>query len=384
MVDYHTEIVSSIKKINKKQWNDLIGKNNPFIHYEFLKALEVSKSIGLKTGWLPNYIVSFKNNKLVGAIPLYKKYNSLGEYIFDWQWVGLYEHVGLDYFPKFTIAIPFTPATGKRILIAEQENYNDVANALVSCLMKEAERQNIRSIHWLFVTKEECEWLTKKNFFPRYTYQFHWNNDNYRDFDHFLEKFKSKKRNQVKKERRIANEIQIEVVTGKDLQIKHWQSMYLFYLSTIGKKWAHPYLTKDFFEYIAANFSKYVVMIFAKNKEKYIAGALNFCKEKNMYGRYWGCIEEHNNLHFEVCYYKSIEYCIENKIQLYEAGAQGYHKVHRGYLPKYTYSAHWIQQPELSKVIVEFVTEENARTHQEIKQIEKSSPFKIQNKDTKS
>ena len=369
-----TDVLHSIQKIDIEQWNKLTETSNPFLQYEFLKALEVSKSVGNNSGWLPNYVVAWDDKKLVGAIPLYKKYNSMGEYIFDWQWAALYEHLGLEYFPKFTIAIPFTPATGSRLLVAADVCYEEVANLLVERLMEEAQRQKVHSIHWLFTTKQECEWLSKKNFIPRYTYQFHWKNQNYKDFDDFLQAFNSKKRNQIKRERRVAQEVNIEVLSGNQIQKKHWQYMYQFYLSTIGKKWAYPYLTKEFFEYIAKHFKQHVVMVLASKNDSYVAGALNFRKGKHMYGRYWGCLESYNNLHFEVCYYKSIEYCIDNHIQLYEAGAQGYHKVQRGYAPQYTYSCHFIQQPQLAEIIYATIAEENENVRNEINSI--SLPFR--------
>ncbi|WP_372366595.1 GNAT family N-acetyltransferase [Candidatus Uabimicrobium sp. HlEnr_7] len=370
-----TRVIKSITLVRKQQWNNLVEKDNPFTRYEFLKALEVSGSVGEKSGWIPHYIIAEQDDKLVGAIPLYLKYNSLGEYIFDWRWLGLYEQFGINYFPKFVIAVPFTPATGKRILVDSEQIFEDVAGTMLHLLMEEAQKK-VSSIHWLFITEFERSFLEKHNFIPRSTYQYHWHNENYQNFDHFLQKFKAKKRNQIKRERRVANEVDIEIRSGKDLDQEHWENMYEFYLMTIGKKWAYPYLTVEFFDYIAKNFCDQVVMILAKKNGSYVAGSLNFRSGQQMYGRYWGCTEKHYDLHFELCYYQSIDYCIRNNIILHEAGAQGQHKICRGYLPHYTYSAHWIKDPAFSQVISTLVLEENKIAKDDIAELAKMSPFR--------
>lgn len=374
MVKVKARVIDSITLVSKSAWNALVPPNNPFTRYEFLHALEVSKSVGEKSGWIPHYIVAECGNALVGAIPLYLKFNSLGEYIFDWQWVGLYEQLNRNYFPKFVIAVPFTPATGKRILVHSDAAFDEVALVMLELLMREAKK--VSSIHWLFITEEESRFLEEHNYIPRLTYQYHWHNDRYEDFAHFLKQLKAKKRNQIKRERRVANEVDIEILRGKDLLPIHWDHMYIFYLSTIGKKWAYPYLTRKFFDELATNFSDHVVMIMAKKDNEYVAGALNFRAEEQMYGRYWGCTEKFYDLHFELCYYQAIEYCIDNNITLYEAGAQGQHKISRGFLPHYTHSAHWIKEPTLSQIIEAFVSEGNRYAQDDITELNQLSPFR--------
>lgn len=371
------KLFHSISEIDKDNWNDLIGDNNPLIEYEFLKAMEVSKSIGKKSGWLPYYLTLFSGKKLIGAIPLYLKYNSYGEYIFDWSWASAYSQSGLNYYPKFVIAVPFTPASGKRILVHPEVSFEEVASSLVSVLMKMANTLNVSSIHWLFIQKAEMDFLEKKGFMTRYSYQFHWKNNNYKSFEDFLKEFNSKKRNQIKRERIQANTgIEIEILTGEQLKAVHWQAMYSFYINTSSRKWGHNYLNEEFFEYIASHLQEQAVMVLAKRGNKYIAGALNFKKGNHLYGRYWGCLEKHQCLHFEICYYQSIDYAIREGITLFEAGAQGEHKLGRGFLPSYTYSSHWIENKQFSEAIGDFLKREKFSLTNLMNTYQDESPFK--------
>ncbi len=371
------KVHKTINEIDKESWNNLIGKNNPFIEYEFFKALEISNSIGEKSGWLCNYLALYEQKKLVGVIPLFTKYNSYGEYIFDWSWASAYSQNGLDYYPKFTVAVPFTPATGKRIFIHPDYDFKEIADQLVDCLFSFAKSINVSSIHWLFTEKEEMDYLITKGFMSRYTHQFHWKNYDYNSFDDFLAEFTSKKRNQIKRERKQAKEgITIEIVSGNDLKPLHWQAMYNLYISTTYKKWATDYLTKEFFEYIAKNFYENAVIVFAKKDNNYIAGALNFRKGDHLYGRYWGSLEEQQCLHFEICYYQSIEYAIKEKISLFEAGAQGEHKLQRGFLAEYTYSVHWFAEPQFSNAIQDYLRREKRSMDKMIQEYREDSPFK--------
>lgn len=370
-------IIESISKINKNDWNLLIGNNNPFLEYEFIKALEVSKSVGKSSGWNPKYLTYYINDKLVGALPMYLKFNSYGEYIFDWSWASAYNQAGLKYYPKLTIAIPFTPATGKRILINPDYNYEEIAGELVESVKKIGKALNVSSIHWLFTEKEEHEYLASKGFLSRYTHQFHWKNNNYSTFEDFLQEFNSKKRNQLRRERKQANTgLQIEILEGEQIQPEHWDIMFDLYISTSDRKWGSPYLKKEFFEYIDLNFKDNAVMVMAKRNNEYIAGALNFRKGKNLYGRYWGCFEEHQCLHFEVCYYQSIDYCIKNKIDIFEAGAQGEHKLYRGFLPEYTYSSHLMLEPMFNELIADFLNREKKSLDELMNYYKDNSPFK--------
>ncbi len=367
----------SINDLDKTEWNSLIGNNNPFIEYEFFKALEVSKSVGKGTGWIPKYLCYYKDDKLVGAIPIYIKNNSYGEYIFDWSWASAYSQAGLKYYPKMTISVPFTPATGKRILINPEYNYLEIADDLVSTLIKLAQSLNVSSINWLFIEKEELEYLKSKGFMPRFTHQYHWKNKNYKTFDDFLEEFNSKKRNQLKRERRQANEgVKIEILEGDDIKQVHWDTMFELYLNTSDKKWGNPYLNKKFFDYVNQSFKDNAVMVLAKEGEEYIAGALNFKKGEHLYGRYWGAFKEHQCLHFEVCYYQSIDYAIKNNISLFEAGAQGEHKFYRGFLPEYTYSVHLILDERFTILIDDFLKREKKELDKVMQYYRDNSPFK--------
>jgi predicted N-acyltransferase len=374
------KLFQSISEIDKSSWNELIGNDNPFIEYEFLKALEVSKSIGKRSGWEPYYLTIYSQEpspKLIGAVTLYLKNNSYGEYIFDWSWASAYSQAGLHYYPKFTIAVPFTPATGKRILVHPDFSFEDTASQLINVIKRMATALNVSSIHWLFNQKEEAEFLETQGFMTRYTYQFHWKNNNYKTFEDFLGEFNSKKRNQIKRERRQANTgIEIEILSGEQLKPVHWKTMYYFYMDTSSRKWGQNYLNDDFFSYIAANFQEKAVMVLAKKDGKYIAGALNFRKGKHLYGRYWGCLEDQQCLHFEICYYQSIEYAIKEGITLFEAGAQGEHKIVRGFLPAYTYSSHWIANSQFSTAISDFLRREKFSVKNLIENQKEVSPFK--------
>lgn len=374
----HIKLKQSIIDIDKKEWNNLIGDNNPFLEYEFLKALEVSKSVGKVSGWIPYFLTYYDNDKLIGAVPMYLKYNSYGEYIFDWNWANLYNQIGIHYYPKLTIAIPFTPATTPKILIHPNYSFNEVADNLIENIIKIGKALKISSIHWLFTTEEDFNYLSQKGFMKRYTHQFHWKNDSYKTFDDFLAKFNSKKRNQIKRERKQANEnLKIETLEGNEIKSQHWDLMYELYISTSDRKWGSPYLEKGFFKYIDNNFKENAVIMLAKDKnDNYIAGALNFKKGNHLYGRYWGCFEEYQCLHFELCYYQAIDYCIKNNIVLFEAGAQGEHKFIRGFLAEYTYSNHLILDERISVLIQDYLVKEKYQLDHLMQYYKDNSPFK--------
>ncbi|MFN8578089.1 MAG: GNAT family N-acetyltransferase [Candidatus Sericytochromatia bacterium] len=371
------KLIESIKQVKKEDWNELIGRDNPFLEYEFFKALEVSKSIGENSGWLPKYLTYFEDNKLLGVIPMYLKFNSYGEYIFDWNWASAYNQAGLVYYPKLVIAIPFTPATTKKILIHPNYNFAEISDKLIDILKKIAKALNVSSIHWLFTTKDEFEYLYEKGFAKRYTHQFHWKNNSYNSFEDFLKEFNSKKRNQIRRERKQANSnLQIEILEGEDIKAEHWKVMYELYISTSDRKWGSPYLKKTFFEYIGQNFKEYPVMMIARDdKSEIIAAALNFRKNNHLYGRYWGCFKDYQCLHFELCYYQAIDYCIKNNIDLFEAGAQGEHKLARGFLPEYTYSNHLILDERFSFLIKDYLVKEKKQLDEIMKYYKDNAPF---------
>ena len=374
------ELASSLRNIDKNQWNKLNICNHPFTSYEFLNALETSNSVSTKTGWTPKHIL-VKNaaNNLIGASPNYLKMHSYGEYIFDHSWANAFENAGGQYYPKLLSAIPFTPATGPRILLSPQKNNNDeIFKLIIGTYEQLVKNNNLSSAHINFITKQLSDTLNKRNWIKREGLQFHWYNKKYQSFDDFLDELKSTKRKAIKKERKKINEygLTIERLTGDALNVKIWDSFYEFYLSTIDKKWGGAYLTKDFFYSINRSMKNKILLVIAKKNNDIIAGALNFVGENTLYGRNWGSKLDVPFLHFELCYYQAIEYAIENKIQIVEAGAQGHHKIQRGYIATSTYSAHYIQNDSFDKAIRGFVEMEANEINKQIDIINKQgSPY---------
>ena len=374
------ELASSLSNIDKNQWNKLNICNHPFTSYEFLNALETSNSVSTKTGWTPKHIL-VKNaaNNLIGASPNYLKMHSYGEYIFDHSWANAFENAGGQYYPKLLSAIPFTPATGPRILLSPQKNNNDeILKLIIGTYEQLVKNNNLSSAHMNFITKQLSDTLNKRNWIKREGLQFHWHNKEYQSFDDFLDELKSTKRKAIKKERKKINEygLTIERLTGDALNVKIWDSFYEFYLSTIDKKWGGAYLTKDFFYSINRSMKNKILLVIAKKNNDIIAGALNFLGENTLYGRNWGSKLDVPFLHFELCYYQAIEYAIENKIQIVEAGAQGHHKIQRGYIATSTYSAHYIQNDSFDKAIRGFVEMEANEIKKQIEVInQQGSPY---------
>ena len=374
------ELASSLRNIDKNQWNKLNICNHPFTSYEFLNALETSNSVSTKTGWTPKHIL-VKNaaNNLIGASPNYLKMHSYGEYIFDHSWANAFENAGGQYYPKLLSAIPFTPATGPRILLSPQKNNNDeIFKLIIGTYEQLVKNNNLSSAHMNFITKQLSDTLDKRNWIKREGLQFHWYNKKYQSFDDFLDELKSTKRKAIKKERKKINEygLTIERLTGDALNVKIWDSFYEFYLSTIDKKWGGAYLTKDFFYSINRSMKNKILLVIAKKNNDIIAGALNFVGENTLYGRNWGSKLDIPFLHFELCYYQAIEYAIENKIQIVEAGAQGHHKIQRGYIATSTYSAHYIQNDSFDKAIRGFVEMEANEINKQIEIInQQGSPY---------
>ena len=374
------ELASSLRNIDKNQWNKLNICNHPFTSYEFLNALETSNSVSTKTGWTPKHIL-VKNaaNNLIGASPNYLKMHSYGEYIFDHSWANAFENAGGHYYPKLLSAIPFTPATGPRILLSPQKNNNDeIFKLIIGTYEQLVKNNNLSSAHINFITKQLSDTLNKRNWIKREGLQFHWYNKKYQSFDDFLDELKSTKRKAIKKERKKINEygLTIERLTGDALNVKIWDSFYEFYLSTIDKKWGGAYLTKDFFYSINRSMKNKILLVIAKKNNDIIAGALNFVGENTLYGRNWGSKLDIPFLHFELCYYQAIEYAIENKIQIVEAGAQGHHKIQRGYIATSTYSAHYIQNDSFDKAVRGFVEMEANEINKQIEIInQQGSPY---------
>ena len=374
------ELASSLSSIDKKQWNKLNICNHPFTSYDFLNALETSHSVSSKTGWTPKHIlVKSGDDTIIGASPNYLKMHSYGEYIFDHSWANAFENAGGQYYPKLLSAIPFTPATGPRVLLNPQNNNNDeILKLIIDTYEQLVQKNNLSSAHINFITKQLSDKLNQRNWIKRKGLQFHWHNKEYKSFDDFLDKLKSNKRKAIKKERKKVSEygLTIERMTGNALNTKVWDAFYEFYLSTIDKKWGGAYLTKDFFYLINLHMKNNILLVIAKKNNEIIAGALNFIGQNTLYGRNWGSKLNIPFLHFELCYYQAIEYAIENNIQIVEAGAQGHHKIQRGYVATSTYSSHYIQNSSFDKAVRNFVKIEAQEINKEIDIInQQGSPY---------
>ena len=371
-------VLESITEIDSTLWDACVpvgNDYNPFLSHKFLCALELSDSATAATGWKPFHLVVEHRDDLLGVIPLYLKNHSQGEYVFDYSWADAWHRAGGDYYPKLQSCIPFTPASGPRLLC--HRNHSDARPILLSACTEIAEKIGVSSVHITFM--EEPEWGTAADygFLQRMDQQFHWLNSGYATFDDFLADLASKKRKNLKRERRdaLSNGIEIDWLTGPDLREEHWDAFYQFYLDTGARKWGTPYLTRDFFSRIHQTMPSETLLIMAKREGRYIAGALNFIGGNTLFGRNWGCLEDHRFLHFEVCYYQAIDFAISRGLAKVEAGAQGGHKVARGYLPCATYSAHWIADAQFRDAVTNFLQRERDYVAEDIADIETRSPF---------
>lgn len=375
----HLHIIESIDQIDSQEWNTLAGEDHPFLRHEFLAALEHTGCVGGRSGWTPHYLIAEDSaGRLAGAVPLYVKTHSYGEYVFDWAWAGAYARAGLDYYPKLVAAVPFTPATGPRLLIAAGQDAASIAVQLIEGVQQQVRELAASSIHWLFATERDGGWLQRHGYLRRVGCQFHWRNRGYRDFDGFLAGLSSEKRKKIKRERRYVREagIEMEIITGAALQETHWQAFYRFYRSTIEKHGAQAYLTRAFFHELGARMPQQVVLILARHGREYVAGALNLRGRDGLYGRYWGTLEAFHSLHFETCYYRALEYCIEQGLSRFEAGAQGEHKLSRGFLPTPVYSYHWLSRPEYFNAVADFIARERAGVEGYMDELREHAPFK--------
>ena len=370
---------TKIGSIHSTEWNTLNVTDFPFSEHAFISSLEESDCVSIDSGWLPSHITLWEKQKLQGAICLYEKNNSFGEYIFDWAWARAYEKKAINYYPKLVSAIPFTPATGKKLLFREYKNYSIVQKKLINEAINRMRERSCSSLHFLFIEQEEVSIFEKMGFLIRYSYQFHWRNCNYNSFEDFLKTLKRKRRKEILRERNQIKQqmIKVKIFEGDDILPEQIYIMYKFYLSTIYKKWGQSYLSKEFFNLIYKKMANRLLLILAYDKEgDCVAGSINFLKGDNLYGRYWGCKRNYKSLHFELCYYQPIEYCISKGIKLFEAGAQGDHKIQRGFLPEITYSAHWLENEEFRFYISKFLVEEREAICKGFKEFMPHSPYK--------
>ena len=371
-------IIGAINEVSADEWNNLVDSDNPFARFEFLNALEQHDCVGQTYGWLPQHIIIKENNTLIAASPMYLKNNSYGEFVFDWAWADAYHRSGIEYYPKLVTSIPYTPATGSRFLIKDNKRYNELSQLIINTGLQHAKAIGVSSFHWLFTDDNDTEQLKDNDLMLRLGCQFHWQNNQYQTFEHYLSFFNSKNRKKIKRERRQVKEqnIEIEILNGHTMNDELWDCYHQFYSSTFDKKSGMATLSLTFFKAIGDTMPDNILVLFAKHNNEYVASAFCIVGEKTLYGRHWGCNKEFDSLHFELCYYQGLEYCINNGLSYFEPGAQGEHKIYRGFLPTQTWSAHWVAHPEFNTVIRKHVEQEYKGMQHYIKDMQSHTPFK--------
>jgi predicted N-acyltransferase len=351
---------------------------NPFVSYEFFSALESSGSACARTGWGPRHLLARLDGGIAGIVPCYLKSHSQGEYVFDRGWADAYERAGGHYYPKLQASVPFTPAAGPRLLIREGVDADRISDALARGLVALCGATNASSAHVTFAREAEWKFLAGHGFLQRNDQQFHWHNQGYRSFEDFLATLNSRHRKAIRRERRdaLASGITIHALTGSDITEEAWDAFFDFYMDTGSRKWGRPYLTRAFFSLIGQSMAEDVLLVMARRQGRWIAGAINFIGSDILFGRNWGAIEHHPFLHFEVCYYQAIDFAIERGLKTVEAGAQGEHKIARGYLPQTTYSAHYIADPDLRRAISDYLKHERAYVAEAARELTEAGPFR--------
>ena len=375
---------SAIAEIDAADWDRCAGQHradaNPTVSHAFLHALEVSGSACADSGWLPQHLtLEDSAGRLLGAVPLYLKSHSYGEYVFDWGWAEAYERAGGRYYPKLQCSVPFTPVAGPRLLIADESDWSATAGALISGLVQIFERHNVSSLHITFPEKREWQAFGEAGLLRRQGFQYHWENDGYGSFDDFLAALSSRKRKSIRKERQKALEAEgltIRQLTGDAIEERHWAAFHRFYLDTVDRKWAQDYLKRDFFLQLGESMADKVLLILAEYDGRPVAGAFNVIGGDALYGRNWGCAAQFRFLHFEACYYQAIDFAIAQGLARVEAGAQGEHKIQRGYLPSATYSAHLIRDPRFSDAVEDFLAQERLGIARQMAMLAAHSPFR--------
>jgi len=378
----------SLAQIDAVQWDacacpEITGggrPQDPFTTYRFLKALEDSGSVGPGTGWQPQYMTVEQDGQIIACAPVFAKSHSQGEYIFDHNWAHAYENAGGRYYPKLQAAVPFTPVTGRRFLT--RRGFEELGqSALVQGMVQMTDRNQLSSLHITFCTDQEAQAGQKMGLMPRTSQQFHWVNDGYTDFSAFLASLSSRKRKNIRKERETAQGFggTIRHLTGDQIEPHHWDAIWQFYQDTGARKWGTPYLTRSFFGNAHENLRDDILLVLAEYEGRIVAGAMNVIGASALYGRYWGCVEDHPCLHFELCYYQAIDYAIEQGLARVEAGAQGEHKLARGYLPVTTHSLHWVADPGFARAIEQYLEAERTAVQGDIEILTSYGPFKKAN-----
>ncbi len=369
----------SLDAIGADEWNRLGGHKEPFLSHEFLVALERQHCLGARFGWFPRHLVARDaGGILIGATPLYIKNNSYGEFVFDWSWASAYERYRMDYYPKLVASVPYTPIRGPRLLVNTSAEEKRIKHALIDNAVGLAKEHGFTGVHWLFTDEGDTRCLEDRGLMLRLGCQYHWHNNDYRDFDDFLDGFQSRKRKKIKRERlRVAEQgIVTRIVHGDEADDALWQTVHGFYTDTFDRKWGHPTLSPGFFCEIGRTMGRRVVLVVAEREHRPVACAVNFRSDEALYGRFWGCAQIFHSLHFEACYYQGIDYCIRRGLQRFEPGAQGEHKIGRGFLPTRTWSAHWIAHDRFRAVLADFCRREQAAMEQEYQALWALSPFR--------
>ena len=385
------QVLGSIHDVRPKEWDACAGiagmRGNPFLSHAFLAALEDSQSACGDTGWAPRHLaIRGSDGRLLACAPLYLKSHSFGEYVFDWGWADAWERAGGRYYPKLQCSVPFTPVTGSRLLVRDGTPGSDrerLQSALAAGMRSLALETGVSSVHVTFARRDEWELLGRNGMLQRRGAQYHWKNHGYADFEEFLGTLVSRKRKQIRKERRQVAEsgIALTALSGGDISPRHWDAFYRFYRNTTDKRWGQAYLTREFFGLLGERLGERVVLILAEEEGVPVAGALNLRDDEALYGRNWGCLSlsgkrDYHFLHFEACYDQAIDYAIAHGLQCVEAGAQGEHKIQRGYLPVETYSAHWIADLRFEAAVADFLRRENRAVDMEIAELDGWSPYR--------
>lgn len=372
------EIAESVRCIDAQSWDALTG-GMPLLTHAFLSALEASKSVGQGTGWQSRPLVVHDDGRLVGAMPLYVKSHSYGEYVFDWSWAEAYQRNGLNYYPKLIAAIPFSPVTSARILVANVGNASAIQSLMLQALLEVMHKHQLSSIHVLFPDQDSAALLKQAGWMQRHGVQFRWENEDFQSFDEFLSQLNQEKRKKIRQERRkvAAAGVICRRIKGLDITEEEWDFFYQCYQNTYLEHRSKPYLSSDFFKSIALSMPANILLVIATLDGVPIASALNFYDQKTLYGRYWGCMQYVPNLHFELCYYQAQEFCIEEKVRFFEGGAQGEHKLARGFKPTATCSFHQIADLDFAQLIEDFLIRESVGVAEYTNELEQRAPFKL-------
>jgi uncharacterized protein len=384
--DLKIKVLPSIHRASPKQWDICSGagqtSHNPFVRHAFFSSLEDSGSTDADAGWHPQHIVVEDSaDNILACAPLFLKSHSYGEYVFDWGWADAYQRAGGRYYPKLQCAVPFTPVTGPRLMVRpslDDALKHELRRGLLGGMIGLAERLKVSSLHVTFSTEEEYDVMTEAGFLPRLGEQYHWENKGYSSFDEFLSALSSRKRKNIRKEREQAKTygVKIRTFSGDDIKAHHWDSFFQFYMNTSDRKWGQAYLTRSFFDLLSERMGDAVLLIVGEEDGRLVCGALNFIGGDTIFGRNWGTIANYPMLHFEVCYYRAIDFAIEHQLKWVEAGAQGPHKIQRGYMPKRMYSSHWIADDGFRSAVAEFLDRERTAISANIEVQAGLGPFK--------